>query len=210
MNLKETMLWRYAVKKFDETKKVSEEKLNEILEITNLAPTSYGLQPYMTVICSNQDIKNKLVPASYRQKSIAESSHLIVFAARTDINEKYINKFIKLTADIRKINVEELEEFKNMLINSFSKKTDEEIFNWASKQAYLALGTFLTACANEKIDSCPIGGFIPEKYDEILNLQKYNLKSVVAAVVGYRHPDDKYQTLAKVRKPNNEMIINIK
>ncbi len=209
MNLKEIMNWRYAAKQFDTSKKVDSETLNRILEITNLSATSYGLQPYMTVVVKNQDLKDKLVAASYGQTNVSDSSHVIIFAARTDIDEKFIDNFIKLTAEARNSDVEKLKSFKEMLVKSFSSKTDDEIYNWASKQAYLALGTFLIACADEDVDSCPIGGFVPEEYDKILNLPDYNLRSVVVAAIGYRHKDDKYQYYKKVRKSSEEMIIEI-
>jgi len=203
------MNWRYAVKRFEENKKVNQKTLNRILEITNLSATSYGLQPYMTVVVKNQELKEKLVSASYGQTNVADSSHLIIFAARKDINENYINNFVELTAKARNSENEKLADFKNMLVKSFAAKSEDEIFAWALKQAYLALGTFLVACAAEKIDSCPIGGFISEEYDKILNLEKYHLRSVVVAAIGYRHKDDKYQYFKKVRKPLNEMIIEI-
>ncbi len=209
MNLKEILQKRYAAKKFDKTKKVSTEKLNKILELTNLTATSYGLQPFMMVAVKNQELKQKLVKSSYGQTNIADSSHLIVFAARTDIDENYINNFVKLTEEIRNLPEGKLSSLKNMLVKSFSEKKDDEIYDWASKQAYIALGTFLIACADEGIDSCPIGGFIPEEYDKILNLSEYNLRSVVVAAIGYGHPDDKYRKSAKVRKPLNEMVIEI-
>jgi nitroreductase / dihydropteridine reductase len=183
--------------------------LNKILEITNLSATSYGLQPYTAVVISNEEIKEKLVEYSYNQTNVADSSHLIVFAARTDIDEDYIDNFVGLTAEARSTDIENLNGFRNMLIKSFSSKTDEALFNWASKQIYLALGTFLVACADEGIDSCPIGGFMPEAYDKVLNLKQYSLRSVVLAAIGYRHKDDKYQYFKKVRKPLNEMIIKI-
>lgn len=209
MNLKEIMNWRYAVKKFEKNKKVNHKTLNKILEITNLSATSYGLQPYMMVIVKNQELKEKLVSVSYGQTNVSDSSHLVIFAARTEINENYIDNFVKLTVQARNSDNEKLTGFRNMLVQSFATKSEDEIFSWASKQAYLALGTFLVACANEKIDSCPIGGFIPEGYDKILNLEKYKLRSVVVAAIGYRDKDDKYQYFKKVRKPLNEIIIEI-
>lgn len=209
MNLKEILNWRYSTKKFDNNKKLTNEQINKLMELTNLSASSYGLQPFKMVIISNQEIKKDLVAHSYGQTNIENSSHLIVFALRTDIDENFINSYINNISKERKINKESLEQFKNMLINSVVKKEKTELYEWASNQIYIALGTFLVACASEKIDACPIGGFIPEKYDEILELKKHNLKSVVVAAIGYRSDDDKYQNKEKVRSPLSEMIINL-
>ena len=76
-------------------------------------------------------------------------------------------------------------------------------------QAYLALGNLLTVCANEKIDSCPMEGFIPDKYDEVLKLRDKNLTSVLVLPVGYRSEDDVMNNQKKVRKNLDEIVLEI-
>ena len=209
MNLKEILEWRYSTKQFDQSKPVMEDQVTKILKLTNLSATSYGMQPYKMVVIKNQNLKKKLVDSSYGQTNIGDSSHLIVFAARTDINEAFIDNYIEHISEQRKKTIESLASYKKMLMNYISKKDEDAIFNWASDQIYIALGTFLLACASEKIDACPIGVFIPKAYDEILKLKEYNLRSVVVAVIGYRHEEDNYQHRAKVRRPLNEMLIEL-
>jgi len=99
--------------------------------------------------------------------------------------------------------------FEDFLIDSFSKKTEEEITNWMTKQAYLALGNLLTVCAFEEIDACPMEGFEPPKYDSLLGLDKMNLESVLVLPVGYRAEDDFFADLKKVRKGVEEVIIEL-
>ena len=67
----------------------------------------------------------------------------------------------------------------------------------------------MTVCALEKIDACPLEGFIPEKIDALLNLKEHNLKSVLLLPVGFRADDDIMSEMKKVRKPLNETIIEI-
>ncbi len=94
-------------------------------------------------------------------------------------------------------------------MNDLSKKTDIEIENWNKNQAYLALGNLLTVCAVEKIDACPMEGFLPKKYDEVLNLEAQNLQSVLILPVGFRAEDDYMKDLPKVRKNSEDCIIEI-
>jgi len=209
MNLKEILEWRYSTKKFDETKPLTDEKVNKVLELTNLSASSYGMQPFKIVVIKDQILKKELVDHSYGQTQIGNSSRLIVFALRTDIDEAFVNNYMGHVAEQRNVTVESLEAYKTMLLNYIKKKDNASIQKWASDQIYIALGTFLIACGSERVDACPIGGFIPKNYDEILKLKEKNLKSVVVAAMGYRHKDDKYQHKAKVRKPLNEMIIEI-
>ena len=83
------------------------------------------------------------------------------------------------------------------------------MYQWNKNQAYLAMGNLLTVCASEKIDSCPMEGFVPEKYDEVLKLADQNLTSVLVMPVGFRAEDDYMKDLKKVRKPVEEVITEI-
>lgn len=209
MNLKEILSRRYSTKVFDETKFLTNEQITKLCELTNLSASSYGLQPFKLVVVKDKDVKKTLTASSYGQKNIENSSHLFVFAIRTDLNEDFINKHIINVSEQRNVSQESLEGFRQMLIDFIKSKDNNALFKWASEQVYIALGTFLIACASEQIDACPIGGFIPEEYDEILNLKKYNLKSVVVAVAGYRSDKDKYQYVKKVRNPLKDMIVEL-
>lgn len=209
MNLKEILEWRYSTKKFDNSKILSDKQVIKLIELTNLSAASFGLQPFKMVIVKDKEVKKSLVASSYEQTNIADSSHLIVFAVRTDIDENFINDYIKNISEKRNVPIESLESFKNMLLNFFKYKDEEGIIKWASEQIYIALGTFLIACASEKIDACPIGGFIPEKYDEELALDKHNLKSVVVVAIGYRSEEDKYQFKEKVRSSLSEILVEL-
>jgi nitroreductase len=98
--------------------------------------------------------------------------------------------------------------FKEMLASSIDSKSQEELKTWNTNQAYIALGNLMTVAANEQIDTCPMEGFIPEKYDEILNLDKHNLTSVLVLPVGYRADDCFMKDLKKIRKKTEEVITN--
>ena len=77
---------------------------------------------------------------------------------------------------------------------------------WAARQAYIALGQFMAAAALLGLDTCPMEGLDPKKYDEILGLEATPFRTVVACPVGYRAEADKYASLAKVRFPVEELV----
>lgn len=92
MSFISNLSWRYATKKFDTTKKVSDEDLAKILEAIRMTPTSFGLQPYHFYVVSNPDILAKIGAAAYNQPQLTTASHVIVFASRQDLmanNEEY-------------------------------------------------------------------------------------------------------------------------
>jgi nitroreductase len=208
MDIVEILKWRYATKKFDSTKKLSPAKINVLKEAFNLTATSYGLQPLKLLVIENQEIKDSLVEHSWGQKQVSNASHVLVICIHTSIDASYIKKYYKRVKELRNTPDEILSKFENFLIEDFSKKSDEEVSLWATKQAYIAMGNLLTVCAIEKIDSCPMEGFISDEYDKLLDLAKIGLKSVLVMPVGYRAEDDIFSDMKKVRKQVADSIIN--
>ena len=201
--------WRYATKKFDATKKVSQKKINILKEAFNLTATSYGLQPLKLVVISNPATIKDLVPLSFNQEQVGNASHIFVICIENTIDANFIQNYFDLVNKTRNTSRDILKSFEDYLIDDFSKKTDEEIKIWASKQAYLTLGNLLTVCAVEKVDACPIEGFLPDKYDAFLNLTDKGLKSVLVMAVGHRSEDDTFSKLKKVRRGVEEIVIDI-
>ncbi|AEA45490.1 NAD(P)H-dependent oxidoreductase [Fluviicola taffensis] len=207
MNLIDTLNWRYAVKRMT-SEKVSDEKVQEILEAINLTATSAGLQPYRVISISNPEIKQKLQAASFNPQ-ISESSHLLIFAAYTHVSQAHIDEYISLVARTRNIPEENLADFKGKL-SGFINMPEDFIKTWTAKQTYIALGTGIIAAANLKVDSTPMEGFDNAAFDEILGLKEKGLQSVVALALGYR--DEAADVLAyakKVRIPLEELTITL-
>lgn len=209
MTVLEKLQWRYAVKKFDNTKFLSNEQLELLKNAFNLTATSYGLQPVKLVVIHNKEIQKELVAHSWNQRQVLDASHLLVICVPKSYTSEEVQKYFNLVQKIRNTSDEIINPFKKFLTAEIEKKTQEELLIWNKNQAYLALGNLLTVCAIELIDSCPMEGFVPEKYDKVLQLDAQNLTSVLVLPVGFRAEDDYMKDLKKVRKNIDEVIINI-
>lgn len=209
MELLKNLQWRYATKKFNPSKKVSKNDLDKLKKAIQLSVSSYGLQLYKTLIIENQDIKNKLKPVSWNQSQITDASYLFVFCNYTEATHEAIDNFIKQTAEIRNLDIERLSGYGDFIKSKLAEKPQEEKTSWLKSQTYLALGNLLNACAELKIDACPIEGFEPKAYNQILGLDKQRLNASVIAPIGYRKYDDNTIKQLKVRKPM-EILFNIK
>jgi len=209
MNIIENLKWRYAVKKFDDNKLLSKNQIDILKEAFNLTATSYGLQTISLVVVQNKDIQQQLVEHSMNQQQVVQASHLLVLCIPKNFSTDTVETYFNRIKEIRNTEDEVLNPFKEYLINDLSNRTPEQIYNWNKNQAYIALGNLLTVCATQQIDSCPMEGFVPEKYDDILNLTEKNLQSVLVLPVGYRAEDDYMKDLKKVRKPITEAVIDI-
>lgn len=201
--------WRYATKKFDATKKISVSDFDTLLESVRLSPSSLGLQPWKIVVVTDAKLREKLKIAAHGQSQVLDASHLIVFAARKNLDEKYINSYLGNVAQIRKQRDEDLSGYKQMILSSTSTKNKQQISEWNARQAYIALGVLLESAALLKIDACPMEGFDPIQFDTILNLTETDYSSVVIAPVGYRSLEDKYANAPKARFAKKDIIIEL-
>ncbi|TRO65242.1 NAD(P)H-dependent oxidoreductase [Christiangramia sabulilitoris] len=201
--------WRYATKKFDDSKMLSEDKIEVLKQAFNLTATSYGLQPLKMLVISNKKLQSELKNFSFGQQQVDTASHVLVICIENRIDEEFITNYFRLVKHVRDTPEEILKPFHEFLVDDFKTKEVKEIEAWAINQAYLALGTLLTVCAAEEIDACPMEGFEPGKYDEFLNLNEQNLRSVLVLPVGYRAEDDEFSNFKKVRRPLDEVVIEI-
>ena len=202
--------WRYATKRFDPQRKISAEDWAALEEALVLTPSSFGLQPWKFIVITDPAVKERLAPVSWGQRQPADCSHFVVFAVRTDLGEAEIDAFLKRIAEVRKVPVESLGQYRDMMVGSLVKGMDNAARNgWAERQVYIAVGNFLTSAALLGIDACPMEGIEPKKYNEILGLDKLGLSAIVAAAAGYRAAGDKSATLPKVRFPKEQVIVHI-
>jgi len=208
-NNTEHLKWRYAVKKFDTERILSQEKVDGLKHAFNLTATSYGLQPIKMVLIKDKELQSQLVPCSYGQTQVEEASHVLVICIEDKIDKQFITNYFRQVKTIRGTSDAILKPFKDSLVSSFSKKETKEVKRWATNQAYLAMGNLLSFCALEKIDSCPMEGFVPEEYDRLLNLNDRGLTAVLVLPVGFRAQDDMFSEMKKVRKNLDESIIEI-
>ncbi len=202
----EQLNWRYAVKKFDAIRKVSDEDWNMLEQSLILAPSSFGLQPYKFVVVTDDKLKAELMPAAYGQTQIADCSHLVVVAYKKVLTDADIEHFVERNMEVRNQPHEQLADYENTMKGSAKKAvSDNTIETWNSRQAYLALGFLLETAAILGIDACPMEGFNPAEFNRILGLEDYS--AVTLCAVGYRDAENDWlANLPKVRFPKEELI----
>jgi len=201
--------WRFAVKKFDPARKIPAVTWQTLEHALVLSPSSYGLQPWKFVVVDDPAVRAELLAASWNQSQIVDASHLVVFAVKADVGPADARRLIDRTADVRGVPAASLDPYHRMMVGSLTSLPPAEVAEWMTRQVFIALGVFLTTAAFVGVDACPMEGFEPEKYDEILGLNGKGYKSVVLATAGYRHPADPSATAAKVRYPHAEVVEHV-
>ena len=205
--LLDALQWRYATKVFDSTRKIPADVWAALKKTLVLTPTSFGLQPYRFLVVQDPAVRTELLPHSWGQKQVVDCSHYVVFTSRTEMNEADVDKLIHRIAEVRGMPAVALESYRQMMLGDIVHgprgKTAHE---WATRQAYIALGNLMTAAAVLGVDACPMEGFVPAEYDKILKLHGTGYAAVVACALGYRATADKYAGLAKVRYTETDLV----
>jgi nitroreductase len=205
----ENQNWRYATKKFDATKKITDADLAFLKEAIRLSTSSYGLQPYRVFIVENPELRAKLVAASYGQAQVADASHLLVFANELNFGEAGIDQLAATICKTRELPLEAIQGYVDYMKGNITGLPEDVRNIWTAKQTYLALGNLLNAAAELHIDVTPMEGFVPSQVNEILGLDALGLNATLLAPIGYRHVEDATQHYKKVRKSNEELFITL-
>jgi len=199
--------WRYATKVFDATKKIPAEVWAALEKALVLTPTSHGLQPYKFLVVNDPAKRAELLPHSWNQKQVVDASHFVVFTARTEMKETDVDKLIKRTVAVRQLPAAALNAYRGMMVGDVVNGPRGKIAReWATRQAYIALGNLMTAAAILGVDACPMEGLVPSAYDKILGLEQTGYATVVACALGHRSAGDKYASLAKVRFETRDLV----
>jgi len=202
--------WRYATRKFDPAKKIAPSVWSALEQAMVLSPSSIGLQPWKFLVITDPAVREKLHPASWNQAQVLDASHFIVFAVRKNLDAAHVDRHVQRMVEVRGGTVQDLTKFRDMAVRNLDQaRAEGRLDTWQSHQIYIALGQFMTAAALLGVDTCPMEGFEPEKFDEILGLSAEGLTSVVCCAAGYRLPDDRFAAMKKVRFKADDVIVRI-
>lgn len=199
--------WRYAVKRFDATKKLSASDWSAIEQAMVLSPSSYGLQPWRFIVVQTAEIRKALKAASWNQSQVEDCSHYVVFLAKDTVTENDVNSYVERMANVRGVPKEKLAGLYNAIVGDVVKGPRSSwVKNWTARQVYIALGQTMAAAAMIGVDACPMEGLDPNEYDRILGLNASGYHSVCALAIGYRHQDDGLAKAKKVRFETHQLV----
>lgn len=202
--LLEQLNWRYAVKRFDASRRLDEQTWQTLATSLVLTPSSYGLQPWKFFVISDQETKDKLPAISWNQKQPQDCSHMVVLAALKTMDSSYVDRYMKSVVDQRKLPDGAMDGYRKVLVNTIESMDSH--LDWNARQVYIALGQLMVAAAMLGVDTCPMEGIVPDAYDELLGIKDSDYTTVVGCAVGFRHPEDAQAEAKKVRFPEHAII----
>ncbi len=200
--------WRYATKKFDATKKVNEADIELIKRGIQLAPTSYGVQPFKVLDIQDTELRKKLQPIAWNQGQVVDASHLFVFVYKTETDRDFVESYTKIKAEAVGKTTEELQGYTDFVATKMKEKSSKELASWAEKQSYIALSHAMTTAAALEIDTCPMEGFEADPLNEALGLGK-DWKVAALLTLGYRSQEDQSANYPKTRRTQEQLFATL-
>jgi nitroreductase len=199
--------WRYATKQFDPNRIIPDDVWAVLEQSLVLTPSSFGLQPWKFFVVRNPALRQQLRDHAWGQAQVIDASHLVVLAIKKDLGDAEVDQFVDRTATVRKVPAETLTSFGSMVKGFLAQPPYPlDMQDWCTRQVYIALGFLMHSAAMLGVDTCPIEGFNPAKFNELLHLPEQGYSAVVVCAVGYRSEDDKSATLPKVRYPTDAVV----
>ena len=189
--------FRHACKKFDVSRKIPSEDIDFLIETFRLSPSSFGMEPWRLLIIKDESLKKELKSHCWNQNQIDSCSHLVVVISKTALveDEEYIKKMFSRRPEIdsqepiiKKIKAT-LKELSMNFITRYMYKSSlksSAIYEWCSRQNYLASANMATSAAMIGIDSCFIEGFKKDKVEKTLALDSSKEEVSLLLPLGYR------------------------
>ncbi len=203
----ESLNWRYATKKFNPTAHLTDEQWQAIEDTLRLCPSSLGIQPWRFIVVDSTELRQQLRDASFGQSQVTDASHYVVLCGRRELNDDDLSRFVDSKKEILGLSDEQAEQALTRY-KGFSIFWDspEKLKSYIESQIHLAAGFVSHAVAQWRIDSCMIGGMMPEQYDAILGLDGTPYRAVLGIAFGHRHEEDSHAQDPKVRYSADEVI----
>ncbi|MGT2341126.1 NAD(P)H-dependent oxidoreductase [Staphylococcus aureus] len=188
--------FRHATKQFDPQKKVSKEDFETMSSQVDLLQVLLGSEPWKFVVIGVQALRDELKAHGWgAAKQLDTASHFVLIFARKNVTSRspYVQHMLR---DIKKYEAQTIpaveQKFDAFQADFHISDNDQALYDWSSKQTYIALGNMTTA-ALLGIDSCPMEGFSLDTVTDILankgilDTEQFGLSVMVA--FGYRQQD---------------------
>ena len=209
----EAFLWRDACKFYDPAKKVSDEDMKFILEIARMSPSSFGYEPWRFLVFQDFTFLNEIKEHTWGLvNSLNGASHIVIILARKKVDMQAGSAYVEYIMNECQRLPKEVLERRRLIFNEFLERdmgaiTEREVFDWSSKQTYIALGNMLTTAALLNIDACPIEGFNYEVLETMLEekglIDSHHFGVSVIVSFGYRSREPDHE---KTRQPTKNIV----
>lgn len=216
MNISEVLYKRYSTKEFDPNKNISDEDMKQIKALLRMSPSSTNIQPWHFIITGSEDGKTRIAKGTqgfyqFNESKVKDASHVIIFCAKTDVDNDYMLRLLKQEEDDGRFPNNEIKEMVFGARNIFANMHHydmKDLQHWMEKQVYMNMGNLLLGVAALGIDALPMEGVDMKQIDEEFGLRDKGYTAVAVISLGYRTESDfnSPERTPKSRLPEEEIF----
>jgi nitroreductase/dihydropteridine reductase len=218
MDIAEAAKARHTVKAYTEDTALPAETVAKLKDLLRFSASSTNLQPWHFVMASTPEGKDRIAKAGTDEKypfnspSIRKSSHVVLFAGRTVVDEDYLLHVLEQEDEDGRFpepkNKDEFHGARSMFVNLHKDMGD--VGHWMDKQVYWNGGQFLLGAAALGVDATPMEGIDMEGLDKEFGLTEKGYSSLFIVCLGRNDDEQDYNAgLPKSRLPLSETLTEI-
>ena len=212
----EDLNWRYTTKKYDSSKKISQEDLAVLFEAMRLSASSINSQPWKFIVIESEEAKQRMHDTfvekyQFNQSHVFDSSQIILFAHNPHYTREDYAKVVDKGIEDGRTKLGDREKAFAGFVSA-QMNTDEkgDTGAWTKAQTYIALGNTLHTLARLRIDSTPLEGIDSGRVEEAFSKELDGYRCDVALAIGYHQIDeDLNASLAKSRLKLDDVLVRI-
>lgn len=192
---------RYACKRYDTNRFLSDADVSYILECGRLSPSSFGLEHWHFFAVRSAEKISSLYHACFDQDAVGTASLVVVAVCRRGSAYEPDGSFVHGRGtrfpDGLSVFVDDYRGYYEYL------KAHDLVDHWARAQCYIACANMMTGAAAAGFDSCAIEGYQNEKILSIFALDSEEWETGIVTVFGY---SAEKLPREKIRMPASEII----
>lgn len=175
MHVNEAIETRRSVKAYDPNHKMSQQEIDQLMQLAMLSPTAFNIQHWRFVLVTDPVLRHQIRAVSWNQAQVEEASLLIVLVA--DVNawqkapERYWQNAPKAAADML------VPAIKNYYTGNETAQRDE-----AMRSCGMAAMTIMLAAKGMGYDTCPMDGFDFDAVAKLINLPSDHIPTMFITV----------------------------
>ncbi len=175
---------RRSIKTF-KTDPIAPEVLQQLVELTVAAPSSFNIQSWQIILVQDDAQKAALAAASWNQQQIIQAPVTFVFAADPNAGEENLTPILEQAAETGAWNEGTVNYFK-AAIPQFQAGLGDKRREYAIKDAIIAATHLVLAAESLGLSTCFMNGWVEDQVKQVIGAgDNPDLAIAVLVPVGY-------------------------
>ena len=184
MDVLQAIKERRSINFFETGRDIYEEKLKELMETANLAPSSFNLQPWKVVVVKDTEKKKILQQCAFNQPKVTEASVVLILVADPSAMEENVDRMLDSWQELGYMKPEMRETYRGMADNLYGAADSLKRKFFAVKNTALFAMNLMIAAKGLGLDTHPMDGFDESCVKEKFNIPEDKIITMLIAV-GY-------------------------